>query len=65
VKFFRSVNEGDSGIRNSLYSDSHILSILKRAQGVRPVLEPCREHGMGGAAFYLWRSKYGGGVTSA
>ena len=60
MEFFRSVNEGDSVMKKSRYSDSQILSILKQAQGGTPVPQLCREHGMSGATFYQWRSKYGG-----
>jgi putative transposase len=47
-------------MKKSRYSDSQILSILKQAQGGTPVPQLCREHGMSGATFYQWRSKYGG-----
>jgi putative transposase len=36
------------------------LYILKQAEGGVPVPELCREHGIGSATFYNWRSKYGG-----
>ena len=42
------------------YSEPQILAILRQAEGVVPVLELCREHGMTNASFYKWRSKYGG-----
>ena len=44
----------------SRFSDSQIISILKQAEGGTPVPELCREHGMSSAAFYKWRSKFGG-----
>ena len=44
----------------SRFSDSQILAILKQAENGIPVTELCREHGMSSAAFYKWRSKYGG-----
>jgi putative transposase len=47
-------------MRNSRYSDSQILSILKQAEAGTPVPELCREHGMSSALFYRWRAKYGG-----
>lgn len=36
------------------------MSILKQADSGVPVPALCREHGMSSAAFYQWRSKYGG-----
>lgn len=47
-------------MKKSRYSDSQILSILNQAEAGTPVTELCREHGMSSAAFYKWRSKYGG-----
>ena len=47
-------------MKKSRYSDSQIMAILKQAEGGTPVSELCREHGMSSAAFYKWRSKYGG-----
>jgi putative transposase len=47
-------------MKRSRYSDSQILAILKQAEAGAPVPELCREHGMSSAAFYKWRSKYGG-----
>ena len=40
------------------------MSILKQAEGGVPVPKLCREHGIGRATFYNWRSKYGGMDTS-
>jgi len=47
-------------MKKSRYSDSQIMAILKQAEAGTPVPELCREHGMSSAAFYKWRSKYGG-----
>jgi putative transposase len=47
-------------MKQSRFTDSQILSILKQAEGGTPVPELCREHGMSSATFYKWRSKYGG-----
>lgn len=47
-------------MKKSRFTDSQILSILKQAENGTPVAELCREHGMSSAAFYKWRSKYGG-----
>lgn len=47
-------------MKKSRFSDSQILAILKQAENGIPVPDLCREHGMSSAAFYKWRSKYGG-----
>jgi Transposase. len=47
-------------MKKSQFTDSHILAILKQAENGIPVTELCRQHGMSSAAFYKWRSKYGG-----
>ena len=47
-------------MKESRFSDSQILSILKQAENGVPVPELCREHGMSSASFYKWRAKYGG-----
>ena len=47
-------------MKKSRFSDSQIMAILKQADAGVLVPELCREHGMGNATFYKWRSKYGG-----
>lgn len=47
-------------MKRSRFTDSQILSILKRNEAGTPVSELCREHGMSDATFYKWRAKYGG-----
>lgn len=47
-------------MKQSRFSDSQIIAILKQAEGGSPIPELCREHGMSSAAFYKWRSKFGG-----
>ena len=47
-------------MKKSKYSDAQIMNILKQAESGVPVADLCREHGMSGASFYKWRSKYGG-----
>jgi len=47
-------------MKKSRYSEAQIVSILKEAENGVPVPELCRTHGMSSAAFYQWRSKYGG-----
>ena len=47
-------------MKKSRFTDSQILAILRQAESGVPVPELCRQHGMSSAAFYKWRSKYGG-----
>ena len=47
-------------MKQSRYTDSQILTILKQAEAGKPLPELCREYGMSSATFYKWRSKYGG-----
>jgi putative transposase len=47
-------------MKQSRFTDSQILAILKQAEGGTPVPELCREHGISSATFYKWRAKYGG-----
>ena len=47
-------------MKNSRYTDSQIIAILKQAEAGAPVPDLCREHGMSSASFYKWRAKYGG-----
>lgn len=51
-------------MKRSRFTDSQIMAILKQAENGLPVTELCREHGMSSAAFYKWRSKFGGMDTS-
>ena len=47
-------------MKTSRFSDSQIINVLKEAEAGKPVPELCREHGISSAAFYKWRSKFGG-----
>jgi len=47
-------------MRKSKFSESTIVTLLKEAEAGRKVADICREHGISTAAFYQWRSKYGG-----
>ena len=47
-------------MKKSRFTDSQILAVLKQAEGGTPISELCREHGISSAAFYKWRSKFGG-----
>jgi putative transposase len=42
------------------FTDEQIIGFLKEAEAGVPVKELCRKHGFSDAAFYTWRSKFGG-----
>lgn len=47
-------------MKQSRFTDSQIIAILRQAEAGTPVPELCREHGMSNASFYKWRAKFGG-----
>ena len=47
-------------MKQSRFSDSQIIAILKQAEAGTPTPEVCREHGISSATFYKWSSKYAG-----
>ena len=47
-------------MRRSRFSDEQIIAILKEHAAGLGTAELCREHGVGDATFYTWRSRYGG-----
>lgn len=47
-------------MRQSRFSDSQILAILKQNEQGISAVELCREHGISQALFYKWRAKFGG-----
>ena len=51
-------------MKKSRFTDSQIMEALKRVEAGLAVPELCREMGISSAAFYKWRSKYGGMDTS-
>ena len=42
------------------FTEEQIIGFLKQADAGMPVKELCRKHGFSNAAFYAWRSKFGG-----
>ena len=42
------------------FTDSQIMTVLKRAEAGEQVPALCREVGISSALFYRWRAKYGG-----
>ncbi len=42
------------------FTDEQIIGFFKEAEAGTPVKELCRKHGFSDAAFYGWRSRFGG-----
>ena len=47
-------------MKKKRFTEQQILGFLKEAEAGMPVKEVCRKHGFSDAAFYGWRSKFGG-----
>ncbi len=47
-------------MKQSRFTDSQIIAVLKQAEAGTPVPELCRTHDISSATFYKWRSKFGG-----
>lgn len=47
-------------MKNSKFSESQIISILKQQESGLKVSDICREHGISQATFFNWKNKYGG-----
>jgi putative transposase len=47
-------------MRKSKFSEFQIVKILKAVEGGIAVKDICREHEISSAAYYKWKSKYGG-----
>ena len=50
-------------MKTSRFSESQIVAILGEAATDVPVTALCRDHGIGSARFYKWRSRCGGKVS--
>ena len=42
------------------FTEEQIIGFLREAEAGVAVKELCRKHGFSDAAFYIWRSKFGG-----
>jgi putative transposase len=46
-------------MKKSRFTEEQIVALLKEAEAGAKVRELCLKHGISGATFYKWRSKYG------
>lgn len=47
-------------MKKSRYSETQIVSILKKQEAGIKLMDLCREYGISEATFYNWKAKYGG-----
>jgi putative transposase len=47
-------------MKKSRYSETQIVSILKKHEAGIKLADICREYGISDATFYNWKAKYGG-----
>jgi putative transposase len=47
-------------MKKSKFTESQIVSAIKRQEGGTPVKEICRDLGISEATFHTWKAKYGG-----
>jgi putative transposase len=47
-------------MKKKRFTEQQIIGFLKEAEAGVPVKELCSKHGFSDAAFYGWRSKFGG-----
>ena len=47
-------------MKKSRFSDSQIVSILRKQEAGMKVSDICREHGISSPTFYAWKAKFGG-----
>jgi len=47
-------------MRQSKFTETQIVSMLKEADAGRPVNEIWRKYGISSATYYKWKAKYGG-----
>jgi putative transposase len=47
-------------MKGSRFSEEQIIGVLREHEAGAKTEEVCRRHGISGATFYKWKSKYGG-----
>jgi len=47
-------------MKRSRFSEEQIIAILKEQEAGAKTVDVCRKYGISDAAFYKWKSKYGG-----
>ena len=47
-------------MKKTRFTETQIVSILKKQESGMKVTDICREHGISDATFFNWKSKYGG-----
>ena len=47
-------------MKKSRFTETQIVSILKKVEAGLKIEQVCRNHGISSATYYNWKSKYGG-----
>ncbi len=47
-------------MRASRFNEEQIIAILREQEAGGKTADVCRKHGVSGATFYKWKSRYGG-----
>ncbi len=47
-------------MKQTRYTEEHIIGILKSVEAGQKVLDACRTHGISEATYHRWKTKYGG-----
>jgi putative transposase len=47
-------------MKRTRFNESQIIPILKSGEAGIPILDLCRQHGVGQSTYYKWKAKYDG-----